>query len=77
MLASSTRHPSPSPSPQAARYLQKVSYYKDSGLSEKAIHEAYEEAGRDWDQALDTLTQHSVVCVCVCMCVHVCRVGQC
>ena len=42
---------------QAKRYLQKVTYYRESGFSEKNIHEAYEKAGRDWDRALDILTQ--------------------
>ena len=42
---------------QAKRYLQKVSYYRESGFSEKSIHGAYEKAGKDWDRALDILTQ--------------------
>lgn len=44
---------------QAKRYLVKVNYYKESGFSEKSIHEAYEKAGKDWDRALDILTQNS------------------
>ena len=44
-------------SPQAVDYLKKVEGYKDIGFSEKAIHEAYEKASGDWDQALDILTQ--------------------
>ena len=43
---------------QATRYLQKVTYYRESGFSEKSIHEAYETAGKDWDKALDILTHH-------------------
>jgi hypothetical protein len=42
---------------KAKRYLQKVSYYRESGFSEKSIHGAYEKAGKDWDRALDILTQ--------------------
>ena len=42
---------------QAKRYLQKVTYYRKSGFSEKNIHEAYEKADWDWDRALDILTQ--------------------
>ena len=44
---------------QAKRYLQKVGYYRESGFSEKSVHEAYEKAGKDWDRALDILTQHT------------------
>ena len=44
---------------QAKRYLQKVSYYRESGFSEQSIHEAFEKAGRDWDRALDLLTQNT------------------
>ena len=44
---------------QAVRYLQKVGYYKESGFSERNIHKAYEKAGKDWDRALDILTQQN------------------
>ena len=40
---------------QAKRYLEKVTYYKESGFDEKRIHEAFEKAGNDWDRALDIL----------------------
>ena len=42
---------------QAKRYLQKVTYYRESGFNEKNIHDAYEQAGKHWDRALDILTQ--------------------
>ena len=44
---------------QAVRYLQKVGYYKESGFSERNTHKAYEKAGKDWDRALDILTQQN------------------
>lgn len=42
---------------QALDYLKRLDGYKDIGFLEQTIHEAYNKANGDWDQALDFLTQ--------------------
>ncbi len=42
---------------QAVEYLNKVEGFKNIGFSEKKIHDAFEKSGKDWDKALDLLTE--------------------
>ncbi|XP_064390185.1 mucin-2-like isoform X2 [Halichondria panicea] len=42
---------------KAVEYLNKVEGFKNIGFSEKKIHDAFEKSGKDWDKALDLLTE--------------------